>query len=267
MNSATRSFHTANKNLLGEWLVGRVLLQGALRRAFGGVYARIDPATLHLRDQAHLPVIFCATHSGWWDGHMAYILNKRIFRRDAYLMMEEAQLARYSFFSWAGAFGVDKHNAHNALESIKYVTNIVSERSNRALWIFPQGEMSHPDVRPIRVYRGATNIARRLGDCALVPVAFRYDFLREQAPDAFANVGAPLLVREKESRPVSLTPRLTEAMTRVADELRESVTLHKFEPYQRVLKGRASSNTNWDRVRTFARQIISGSPGKRSGGS
>ena len=182
---------------------------------------------------------------------MAYILNKRVFLRDAYLMMEEAQLARYSFFTWAGAFGVDKHNARNALESVRYITPIVSERPNSALWIFPQGEMSHPDARPIRAYGGAANIARRLGDCALVTVAFRYDFLREQAPDAFANVGAPLLVNWKETQPASLIARLAEAMTYTADELHENVTLHNLESYRRLLKGRSSANTNWDRVRRW----------------
>jgi hypothetical protein len=194
---------------------------------------------------------------------MAYILNKCVFRRDAYLMMEEAQLARYSFFTWAGAFGVDKHDAHNALESVRYITTIVSERPNSALWIFPQGEMSHPDARPIRAYGGAANIARRLGDCALVPVAFRYDFLREQAPDAFANVGAPLLVNWEKAQPVNLTAHLTEALTSTADELHESVTLHNLVSYRRLLKGRASVNTNWDRVRVLAR----GLPGKRRGDS
>jgi len=259
----TRPFHTANKHLLGEWLVGRVLIQGALSRAFGGVYAKVHPATLRLRSQEHLPIIFCATHSGWWDGHMAYILNKRVFRRDAYLMMEEAQLARYSFFTWVGAFGVDKHNARNALESVRYITPIVSERPNSALWIFPQGEMSHPDARPIRAYGGAANIARRLGDCALIPVAFRYDFLREQAPDAFANVGTPLLVGPQEAQPVSLTARLSEALTSTADELHENVTLHNLASYRRVLGGRGSVNTKWNRIRVLAR----GPQGKRRGGS
>ncbi len=116
MSSPNRAFHTANKHPVGEWLVGRVLIQGALRRAFGGVYAKVHPAALRLRGQANLPIIFCATHSGWWDGHVAYILNKRVFRRDAYLMMEQAQLARYSFFTWVGAFGIDKHAARNGLE-------------------------------------------------------------------------------------------------------------------------------------------------------
>lgn len=248
------SFHTANKHPLGELLVGRVLMQGALRRAFGGVYAKVHPDTLRLRDQPDLPAIFCATHSGWWDGHMAYILNKRVFRRDPYLMMEEAQLARYSFFTWVGAFGVDRQDPRGALESVKYITGIMSERPNVALWIFPQGTMSHPDMRPIEVYGGAANIAHRLGECALVPVALRYDFMIEQAPVAFAHVGAPLNVSSDSVRDSNLTARLVEAITLSADNLRVDVSQYAVASYRKVLAGRGSANRNWDRLRGLARK-------------
>ena len=37
------------------------------------------------------------THSGWFDGHIAFILNERVFHYDGYMMMEEVNLARYFF--------------------------------------------------------------------------------------------------------------------------------------------------------------------------
>lgn len=247
-------FHPANKRPLVEWLVGRLLLESALSRAFGGVYASIHADTLRLRRQPHLPIIFCATHCGWWDGHMAYILNRRVFLRDAYLMMEEAQLAQYQFFTWVGVFGVDKRDPRAALESVRYITGVLSERDNAALWIFPQGEMAHPDARPLRIYGGAVNIARRLGHCALVPVALRYDFLREQAPDAFARLGAPL-VAQRDDDAANLTTALAAALTSTADALHQDVTLHNLDAYRKVLSGRGSANTKWDRIRTIVRNL------------
>ncbi|MBF6614314.1 MAG: hypothetical protein IVW55_14425, partial [Chloroflexi bacterium] len=95
------SFHTANKNMVGDWLVSRLLVQRGLSNAFGGVYLRLDPKTARLRGQPPYPVIFCATHSGWWDGHTAALLNCRVFKQNAYLMMEEANLVRYPFFTWS----------------------------------------------------------------------------------------------------------------------------------------------------------------------
>jgi len=246
-------FHKANKHPLGEWLVGRIVMQGGLRRAFGTVYARIDPAALRVRDEAKLPLIFCATHSGWWDGHIAYILNRRVFRRDAYLMMEEQHLARYPFFTWVGVFGVARDDPRRALQSVRYITEILSTGSNRALWVFPQGAMAHPEARPITIFGGAANIARRLGRCALLPVALRYDFLLEQAPHAFAYVGSPILVGGGESNQASseLTSYLRDAMVAAAERLRQDVTKYDLGRYRRVLSGRGSVDVSWDRVRAL----------------
>ena len=58
MNSPTRPFHTANKNLLGEWLVGRVLIQRATP-SFGGVTLRYTGG-LRLAGLDFYPFYFCA---------------------------------------------------------------------------------------------------------------------------------------------------------------------------------------------------------------
>lgn len=251
-------FHRDNKNWLGGWLVGRALMLPALRRAFRGVYAWVDPQTRRLSRRADVPIIFCATHSGWWDGHMAYILDRAVFHKDPYVMMEERQLARYAFFTWVGAFGIVKERPRAALASLQYASELLL-RPDAALWMFPQGSMSHQDARPLRVFGGATNIAGRLERCALVPVALRYDFLREQAPSAFARVGAPTIITQT-ARPTSreLTSSLSEAMTAVADKLQEDTYSNSLDAYRCILTGRGSVNANWDRVRGLAGGLLPG---------
>lgn len=241
-------FHPANKNVLGEWTLTRLVVLPSLKRMFGGVYAHIDPATLSLRKSPPFPVIFCATHSGWWDGHMAYVLNERVFKHDGYMMMEEVHLARYAFFTWGGVFGIDRHDARKAIASIEYITGVLKETPNSALWMFPQGTMTHPEVRPLNVYGGAANIARRTGKCAIVPVALRYDFLMEQAPDAFARLGPPISFEPGSVSSRELTARLTGAMTRTADELRADVLAYDTSSYRRIIAGKGSINRLWDRV-------------------
>ena len=239
-------FIPASKNVLGEWLVTRLVVEPALRRAFGGVYLHVDRATLRLRGRPPFPVIFCATHSGWWDGHTAYIINKKVLRHDGYLMMEEVNLRRYPFFTWGGVFGIDRHDARKAIASIEYVTRLLKEGEGNALWMFPQGTMRHPDARPLRVYGGAAHIARRLGRCALVPVAIRYDFLLDQAPYAFARIGPPIQVGLEQVRTRDLTAQLAAAMTEAADRLRADVLDYNTQPYRRILAGRRSINELWD---------------------
>ncbi|MEO6457148.1 MAG: lysophospholipid acyltransferase family protein [Chloroflexia bacterium] len=246
----TLPFIPANKNILGEWLVTGVLLVPALKRAFGGVYVSVDPVSARLRADTSLPVIFCLTHSGWWDGHVAYLLNRQVFKRDSYLMMEDHQLARYFFFTWAGVFGVSRDDPRKAFASIEYITQILEQEPEVALWMFPQGRMVHPEMRPLGIYGGAANITRRLEKCALVPVAIRYEFILDQAPDVFARVGSPLLTtQEKILSAKDLTAKLDEAMTRTADELRADVASHSLRAYRRVLSGRGSINKLWDSVR------------------
>ncbi len=249
-------FHKANKNPAGNWAVHNLLLKRGLKKAFGGVYARIDPAALKLQRKAPYPLIFCLTHSGWFDGHLAAILNERVFKHDPYLMMEEPNLARYWFFTWAGVFGIDRDDPRNALASIEYITGILAEGKNRTLWMFPQGTMRHPDERPLKLFGGVANIARRVGKCAIIPVAIRYDFMMEQAPDAYVRIGAPITFDPAENTVSSrqLTDQLREAMEAQADQLHAEISAYNKDGYRLILGGRGSINKKWDSVvRVFAR--------------
>ena len=143
MNNGAK-FHRANKNALGGWVAQTLLVKPALRRAFGGVYASIHPAALRLRRLEGYPVIFCMTHSGWFDGHLAFVLNDRVFHYDAYLMMEEANLARYFFFTWMGVFGVDRDNVRSALASIDYICDILRRGRRKPSSSFHRGPCATP---------------------------------------------------------------------------------------------------------------------------
>lgn len=244
-------FHAANKNVLGEWALTRLLLLPALRRAFGGVYLHLHPQVWPLRDDLDLPVIYCSTHSGWWDGHVSYVVNDKTLRRDGYLMMEEAHLAGVPFMTWAGVFGIDRHDPRKALASIEYIVDILKRRHGTALYIFPQGTITHPDRRPLGLYGGAGNIARKVGRCAVLPIAVRYEFLLEQAPDIFVRIGAPLrfdMQRERLSS-AEINALIENAMSDAADSLHADIVAGDLEAYRRVLRGRGSVNRAWERVR------------------
>lgn len=250
-------FHKANKNALGEWVVYRFLLSAGLKRAFSGLYVSIAPSTLRLRHDTADPIIFCMTHSGWFDGHIAAVLNKRVFKHDAYLMMEEPNLARYFFFTWAGVFGIDRDHPRNALASIHYISDILKSGPNKALWMFPQGIMRHPDARPIKAFGGAANIARRVDGCYIVPVAIRYDFTVDQAPGAFVRIGPPIISNANMTRDSrEVTQELGEALEVEADQLHSDVTEYNTRAYERILAGRGSINKGWDTVLRMARKVV-----------
>ncbi len=70
----------------------------------------------------------------------------------------------------------------------------------------------------------------------------------EQAPDAFARVGAPIFLDEGRVSSREITALLTEALTKMADELRADVLAFETSKYHRVLEGKGSINRIWDRV-------------------
>ncbi len=250
-------FHPANKNVLGNWVVSQLLVLRAIRGAFGGVYIYLHPAAWTLRGKPDMPVIFCSTHTGWWDGYMTFVCNKRVFQHDSYLMMEESNLARYPFLTWVGVFGVDRAYPRKALATIEYITSILSRKRGASLWMFPQGVITHPDSRPLKLYGGVANIVRRLERCAVLPVAMRYDFLMDQAPDAFIHIGAPILFDMRTQRASSrdITAHIEEALTATADRLHADVVACSTGEYGRALGGRGSVNKAWDGVLSVVARV------------
>ncbi|HEX8230683.1 MAG TPA: lysophospholipid acyltransferase family protein [Chloroflexia bacterium] len=252
-------FHPANKNVVGNWVLTRLLVLPALRRAFGGIYLYLQHEARRLRSEPDVPVIYCSTHPGWWDGYLSYVVNERTLRREGYLMMEEVHLAGVPFATWAGVFGIDRHDPRKALASIEYIVDILRHCPNTALYMFPQGTITHPDSRPLGLYGGVGNLARRLDRCAVLPVAVRYEFLLEQAPEVFVRIGAPVRFDMRRERLASaeVNARIEGAMTATADTLHADIVAGDLQAYRPVLRGRVSVNRRWERVVGLAGRVRS----------
>ncbi len=207
-----------------------------VRRHFHRVLVRGD-AGLDTVDRGR-PVILYANHSSWWDAIMPYVLSRRLFRLDAYAMMEEQQLARFPFFRWIGVFGVDRGRPRSALESIEYASRLF-DRPNRAVWVFPQGELLPNDIRPIECEPGFVRLARTLGAVQYVPVAFRYEFVREQRPECFVSIGE-CVGAEGGHDEQGLVNRLAARLTDLLDTLRADVAAGNTGGFRVLLAGRRS---------------------------
>jgi chlorobactene lauroyltransferase len=261
---AKHTFHRSRKNPPGAWLVYNLLTRRSMSRAFSGVWVHAEPAALKLRERPDLPVLYTPTHTSWWDGYMAGMLNRTVFKQDAYLMMEEMNLARYPFFTWIGVYGVDRDNPRSALASVEYSVSLLTEKPGRSVWVFPQGTVTHPDKRPLGVYGGTGNIVRRVGRCAVVPVALRYEFRLEQAPEAFARVGEPLKFDPAREPLASreIIARIEAAMVQADDALHADLISGSLGCYRRVLSGRGSANHAWDAVLRLVGRLRQAVPGR-----
>lgn len=196
-------------------------------------------------------MLMCANHSSWWDGYIAALVEHHL-HLDGYLMMEEAQLRRYFFFSWIGCFSVDRHNTRSALQSLQYAAGLLKARPRRMLWLFPQGEIFPNDHRPLNFYNGTTYLARMTAPVLLYPVATRIEYLAEQRPDLYISLGEPLTITAEQTRERSFlkncTHQLEEHVTAELDQLREDVINNHLEDFTLLMQGRASTNRIFDAV-------------------
>ncbi len=234
----------------GEQLVW-LLVHTSLRRHFDRVFFRMR--TEFTDEQCTLPMIICANHSSWWDGYIAALIARRL-KLDGYLMMEEAQLRRYFFFSWIGCFSVDRQNARSAIKSVQYAAHLLKGRprdhTRRMIWLFPQGEIAPNDRRPLEFFSGAAHLAKLSAPVLLYPVASRIEYLAEQRPDLYISLGEPLLVGEQELQTPgflkSYTKRLQECVTQELDQLRADVIASDYSGFTQIMRGTASTNRLFD---------------------
>lgn len=219
------------------------LIRPALRGQFQRVWLRVEGEL-----PARGPLVVYLNHPSWWDGYAAMLLDRTLLRRayTSYVMMDQDQLARYPFFRWCGAFSVDRSAPRSALASVEYATRQLARHDDRALWIFPQGELLPNDRRPIDIGAGAARIA--LGARAtLLPVALRLEFGRAQRPELFIRVGPAH--RAEGGRPAALTADLSARLTLAVDELRDDVLRGDLRGYRVLLRGRRGIDRRWDQLR------------------
>lgn len=160
-------------------MVFRPYVYGLMKRHFAsinllGELPEIDPK---------YPLLLVPNHSTWWDGFFVYLLNDRIFHREPYLMMSEKQLQRYPFFARLGVYSVAQKSVFS---SLRYSVRILESDQNVMLCMFPQGELTLWDARPLNYKRGVEWILSQYGERVnLLPLAIKTAFTDQKKPETF----------------------------------------------------------------------------------
>jgi len=183
-----------------------------------------------------VPIIFACTHGSWWDAAITIVLSLRVLKLDAIGMMEYKQLVKYRFFSRIGMFSVIRDNPRSALRSLRYAANMLRS-TTQALWMFPQGMLVHQEQRPLVCEPGLTILASMIPSAVIVPVAIRYEMLREQGGVVWIRCGA------------RVTSDVCRALEKVADQVRADAMAEDDSAYTVVINGKRSMEKKYDRVR------------------
>lgn len=221
----------ANKSRWFETLFA-VYNRNLFRRRFAALKVQ---GIENLQDRnSDLPLVLYANHSSWWDGLVAFEIG-RAAGLDQFLMMEEKQLKQLFLFRRLGAFSVVRENPRESVRSINYAARILKEKPNRAVWIFPQGEILPNDARPLRFYGGLARILEKTERCRAAPVAMRYEFLGDFKPVAFAKIGCAETFTNV-TNVKGLTERLALRLTETLDELRAAVSAGETSEFLDLIK-------------------------------
>lgn len=185
----------------------------------------------------NLPLIIYVNHSSWWDGLIAFEISRKT-KLESFIMMEEKQLKKLFLFRRLGAFSVVRENPRKAMKSIDYAVEILKQNCRHTLWIFPQGEILPNDTRPLRFYNGLSKIIKKAGrKVQFLPVALRYEFLKEFKPQIFIKIGKvqSIAAIDEDFEPKIFTQHLARNLTEVLDDLKIEITSRDFSKFERLI--------------------------------
>lgn len=208
----------------------------AARQFHGWRFRADDLAALRSRER---PLLFLANHTSWWDGFFALELGHR-FGQAFYVMMQQDQLAAIPFFARCGAFSMDREHPRQAMRDLKYAASLLTP--GHGVWVFPQGVRS-PAGAPLKLEAGVGRLAAWAPDALIVPVAFRFGFVSEDLPEAFAWFGTPF---DAAGSPEA-TMRLVEAgMTDTLARLDAALATTERAGFETLIEGAPSVNKRLD---------------------
>ncbi len=182
-----------------------------IRKQFSGV--RLSGARFPQTDS---PIIAYMNHSAWWDAVVPVHLTHDLFRRELHALMEGEQIKKYPFFRHLGFFGPTESALADARAVVEHSAKVLRSGVRTILWVCPQGAI-FPSRSPMRFKSGLARIAGAVPEATMVPIGFRYEFLKKEKPDCLVRIGEPV-VRSEESNP-QYTRRLEQHLQRELDAL------------------------------------------------
>lgn len=217
-------------------------------RHFAGVHWTLPPGPD--RWDPAVPTVFLANHTNWWDGFLAVLVTHALGLRFQ-VLMEARNLDRYRIFLRVGALPLRRGHPRQAYADLTAAVSYLC--AGTGLWVFPQGERRPPMESIGRCGRGAAHLAMAYGrPLRFCPVAFRYAFVGEQLPEAFALVGDAWIHRPGTAEPAGragLTATVTRQLKLAVASLDGLVAEERLSAFEPLAPGRLSVNKRLDRFR------------------
>lgn len=210
-------------------------LRRKVARQFHGWWYHAEDAVA-VRD-TRLPLLFAVNHVSWWDGFFAFELAQAL-GHTFHVVMQADQLAAVPFFARCGALPLERRHTRQAYRDLREAARVLTP--GQGLWIFPEGRRRSPQS-PLALEAGVTRLIDWAGPVRVVPVAFSYQFVSEELPEAFAWLGVPWIAEGE----VALA-RVQHGMLAARAALAQSLEASEREAFSPLLRGRPSVNKRFE---------------------
>lgn len=172
--------------------ISTIYINNILKKSFSHFYIVNDIPELP-SDKA---VLLTSNHISWWDGFFLDLLNRRFFKRMAYIMILEEQLKKYSFFKKIGGFSINPVSKTDLKESLNYASELLMNKKNLAI-IFPEGELRPFDIKDNPIKKGVLSLSKNITNpFAVLIIAIKISFYNERLPEVYISFG-PVMDSEK----------------------------------------------------------------------
>jgi hypothetical protein len=222
----------AEKHPFIDFLVSKIL-QNLTRQIFSSVLLKVDLEVF--QNKENLPTIYYANHTTRWDHHLSAFITEKLWKQVSYTMVAEGLMDQYNFIRFTGSYSIDNSSPYEVAQAIKYTKELLDLDTKPVIWIFPQGNAFHPDMRPLGLQTGLAQLVRSIPRVRLVPVAFRYEFVYVVKPRAYINFGKPKIFSKQDKLSTrSITESLEAALVRELDNQKADIMANSFNDYVMV---------------------------------
>lgn len=135
--------------------------------------------------EGHWPVsdasqLVIGNHVSWWDGFWVYYLNKKLLRKQFFVMMLKEQLKKNQILSRIGAFSIDP-GSRSVVKSLAYASEQLKEAGNLVV-MYPQGVITSVHAGVPSFKKGLEHIISNSGVKSVLFYVALTDYFSQKRP-------------------------------------------------------------------------------------
>ena len=209
-------------------LIFRVYMRHLFKRRFKAVWLK----TRYLPHRKSR-TLYYLNHHLWWDGLIPLLLNEYVFRQDARAIMEIDQMRSFPFFSWIGAFSIDRKNRSAIRTTLSYAIKHLGQPGG-CLFIFPEGKITPYYNHTFEFEDGLAFIAKQVSDIDIVPVCSFIDVSKSDRPELYLYIDNPTKIDPGTDRN-TITGAFEKELSQIQTNLRQMVLTGETADFDKLV--------------------------------